>query len=120
MIHIDFPFHFDDRGRTALTDDEDHIRDMIEQFLLTNAGERVNRPDFGSGLLHAVFEPNSEALVSTLQRTAQAGLQQYLGDLITVQVLVASTEEATLRVDVRYILRRTGEERTATIEGLPV
>jgi phage baseplate assembly protein W len=116
MIHIDFPFHFDDRGRTALTDDNDHIRDMIEQFLFTNAGERVNRPTFGSGLLQVVFEPNSESLASTLQRTAQAGLQQYLGDLITVQVLVASTEESTLRVDVRYIVRRNGEARTASFE----
>jgi phage baseplate assembly protein W len=116
MIHIDFPFHFDDRGRTALTDDNAHIRDMIEQFLFTNAGERVNRPTFGSGLLQVVFEPNSESLASTLQRTAQAGLQQYLGDLITVQVLVASTEESTLRVDVRYIVRRNGEARTASFE----
>lgn len=116
MIHLDFPFHFDDRGRTALTDEDDHIRDMIEQFLFTNAGERVNRPDFGSGLLQVVFEPNSEALASMLQRTAQAGLQRYLGDLIAVQVLVISTEEATLRVNVRYIVRRSGEERIASIE----
>lgn len=116
MIHIDYPFHFDDRGRTAFTDDDDHIRDMIEQFLFTGAGERVNRPDFGGGLPQLVFEPNSDALASTVQRTAQAGLQRYLGDLITVQVLVASTEEATLRVEVRYIVRRTGETRTATFE----
>jgi phage baseplate assembly protein W len=116
MTHLDYPFHFDDRGRTSLTDEDDHIRDMIEQFLFTAAGERVNRPDFGGGLLHVLFEPNSEALVSTLQRTAQAGLQQYLGDLITVQVLVASTEESTLRVSVRYILQRNGEPRTANFE----
>ena len=32
-MNIDFPFHFDKRGRTAMTDDEDHIRDMIEEFL---------------------------------------------------------------------------------------
>ena len=49
-MNIDFPFHFDNRGRTATTDDDDHIRDMIEEFLFTNPGERVNRPDFGSGL----------------------------------------------------------------------
>lgn len=116
MTHIDFPWDFDDRGRTARTTDDDHIRDMIEQFLFTNAGERVNRPDFGSGLLHVVFEPNSDALASTLQRTAQAGLQQYLGDLISVQVLVASTEEAVLRVEVRYAVRRDGTVRTATFE----
>jgi phage baseplate assembly protein W len=116
MIHLDYPFHFDDRGRTALTDEEDHIRDMIEQFLFTNPGERVNRPDFGGGLLNLLFEPNSEALASTLQRTAQAGLQQYLGDLITVQVLVASTEASTLRVNVRYLVQRNGESRTASFE----
>ena len=116
MMHLDFPFHFDERGRTALTDEDDHIRDMIEQFLFTSIGERVNRPDFGSGLLQLVFEPNSDALASTLQRTAQAGLERHLGDLITAQVLVVSTEEAVLRVDVRYIVRRTGEVRTATFE----
>lgn len=112
MIRIDYPFDFDERGRTALTTGHDHIRDMIEQFLFTRAGERVNRPDFGGGLLDVVFEPNSDALGSSLQRTAQAGLQQYLGDLITVQVLVASTEEAVLRVDVRYLVKRSGETRT--------
>ena len=58
-MNIDFPFHSDSRGRTATTDDDDHIRDMIEQFLFTNPGERVNRPDFGSGLLQLVFAPNS-------------------------------------------------------------
>jgi len=116
MIQIDYPFRFDERGRTALTDDADHIRDMIEQFLFTRIGERVNRPDYGGGLLHLVFEPNSEALAATLQRTAQAGLQQYLGDLIRVEVLVASTEESTLRVNLRYSLRRTGETRTVSIE----
>jgi hypothetical protein len=116
MTNIDFPFRFDDRGRTARTDEDDHVRDMIEQFLFTAAGERVNRPDFGGGLAQVVFEPNSDALASTLQRTAQAGLQRYLGDLIHVQVLVASSEEAVLRVDVRYVLRRNGETRTASFE----
>ena len=41
------------------TDEDDHLRDMIEQFLLTDPGERVNRPDFGAGLRHMIFEPNS-------------------------------------------------------------
>ncbi|MEN3331900.1 MAG: hypothetical protein V7641_1265, partial [Blastocatellia bacterium] len=32
-MNIDFPFHFDSRGRTATAGDEDHIREMIEQLL---------------------------------------------------------------------------------------
>ena len=66
-MNIDSPFHFDNRGRTATTDDNDHIRDMIEQLIFTNPGERVNHPDFGSGLLQLIFAPNSPELAATLQ-----------------------------------------------------
>ncbi len=113
-MNIDFPFHFDSRGRTATTDDNDHIRDMIEQFLFTNAGERVNRPDFGSGLLQLIFAPNSPELASTLQFTVKAGLQQWLGDLIEVQELNVTSEDSTLRLDLKYLVRRTEEIRTET------
>ena len=106
-MNIDYPFHFDRRGRTAITDDEDHIRDMIEEFLFTNPGERVNRPDFGSGLLQMVFEPNSPELAAALQFTIQAGLQQFLGDLIEVQLLAVVSQDAALRVDVQYVVRRS-------------
>lgn len=73
-IHFDFPFHFDGRGRTALAGADDHIRDMIEQFLFTNPGERVNRPDYGSGVLQLIFAPNSPEVAAALQFAIQAGL----------------------------------------------
>jgi phage baseplate assembly protein W len=113
-MNIDFPFHFDQRGRTAATDDIDHIRDMIEQLLFTNPGERVNRPDFGSGLLQMVFAPNSVELAAALQFTTQAALQRYLGDVIDLQHLDVTAEEATLTVVVQYVVRETGEARTDT------
>lgn len=113
-MNIDFPFQFDSRGRTSATDDDDHIRDMIEQFLFTNAGERLNRPDFGSGLLQLIFAPNSPELASTLQFTVQAGLQQWLGDVIEVRELEVTSEEATIRVELKYLVRRTQEVRGTT------
>jgi phage baseplate assembly protein W len=113
-MNIDFPFHFDKLGRTSDTGDDDHIRDMIEQFLFTSSGERVNRPDFGSGLLGMVFEPNSPELASALQFTIQAGLQRWLGDLIEVRALEVNSQDATLRVVLHYVVRRTGEQRSDT------
>ena len=113
-MNIDFPFHFDSRGRTATTDDDDHIRDMIEEFLFTSAGERVNRPDFGSGLLGMVFEPNSQELAAALQFTIQAGLQRWLADLIEVRALEVTSQDASLRVLVQYVVRRTGQQRQET------
>lgn len=120
-MNIDFPFHFDNLGRTATTSDDDHIRDMIEQLLFTNPGERVNRPDFGSGLLQLMFAPNSPELAATLQFTMQAALQRWLGDLIEVQALEVTSEDSTLRVILQYLVRRSGEQRMETFEqgGVP-
>ena len=57
---------------------------MIEQMLFTNPGERVNRPDFGSGLMQLVFAPNSPELAAALEFTLQAALDRWLGDVIEV------------------------------------
>ena len=111
-MNIDFPFHFDGRGRTASTDDDDHIRDMIEELLFTSPGERVNRPDFGSGLLQMVFAPNSPELAAALQYTTQAALQRHLGDLIDLQTLEVNADDSKLEVVVKYVVKRTGDSRT--------
>ena len=113
-MNIDFPFHLNVRGSTASTDDNDHIRDMIEQLLFTNIGERVNRPDFGSRLREMVFAPNSFELGAALQATIQAGLQRWLGDIINVVNREVITEEATLRLIIQYVVRRTNEQQTTT------
>jgi len=109
-----FPFQFDMRGRTATTDDATHIRDMVEQLLFTAPGERVNNPDLGSGLLQMVFAPNSAELAAALQFTTQAAVQRYLGDLIDLQQLDVTAQDATLSVTVKYIIRATQQQQTNT------
>jgi phage baseplate assembly protein W len=89
---------------------------MIEQLLFTNPGERVNRPGFGSGLQQLVFAPNSQELAATTQAMVQAALHQWLGDVIQVDTVLVESDEATLRVQIEYTLRRTGESRTETFE----
>lgn len=113
-MNIDFPLHYDARGHTASTDYDDHVRDMIEQVLFTSPGERVNRPDFGSGLLQLVFGPNSPEVAAALQFAAQAALQRWLGDVIDVHALDVTSVDAALSVDVSYQVVRTGEVHTNT------
>jgi hypothetical protein len=104
-VNIDFPFHFDASGGTARCDNDAHIRDMIEQFLFTNHGERVNRPDFGSGLMQFIFAPNSPEVASALEFTIQAGLQRWLGDLIDVTELQVTAEDSSLKIVINYVVR---------------
>jgi phage baseplate assembly protein W len=102
-MNIAYPVHFNHRGRTASASDDDHIRQMIEQLLFTNPGERVNRPDFGSGILQLVFSPNSPELAAAMQFTLQAALQRWLGDLIQLQALDVSSEDSTLNISIKYL-----------------
>lgn len=111
---LDFPYRFDGLGRTATTDRDDHIRDLIEQVLFTAPGERVMRPDFGSGLLALVFEPNSSTLAATTQILVQGALQQYLSHLIAVQAVELANDDAALRVDVRYTVLLDRSTHTAS------
>jgi hypothetical protein len=112
-MNLDYPFHFDGSGRTAAADDEDHIRDMIEQLLFTNPGERVNRPDFGSGLMRLVFAPNSDELAAATQFLVQGALQQWLGEVIQVDSVQVEAEDATLSVTIQYTVRRTQQQQVA-------
>jgi len=116
MMQIDYPFHIDGRGRTACTDQDDHIRDLIEQVLFTSPGERVNRPDFGSGIIQLVFAPNSTELATATQFQVQGALQQWLGDLIQVEAVQVENEDAALKVTVQYIIRRNQQRQTAQFE----
>jgi phage baseplate assembly protein W len=111
-MNVGFPYRFDARGRTADVSDEQHVRDLIEQVLFTSPGERVNRPDFGSGLLQLVFEPAGDSLVSTVQLGVQGALQRWLDAVILVEAVDVTLEDATVRVKVRYIIRRSQTRRT--------
>jgi len=115
MNDVDFPYRVDGRGRTALAESDDaHIRELIEQVLFTVPGERVNRPDFGCGLLQLVFEPNSVELAATVQALVQGTLQQWLGHLIRVVEVDADATDGMLTVHVAYTVLANQQSRTAS------
>lgn len=109
--YLDYPFSINSRGSVGTTNEDDHIRDMIHQVLFTNPGERVNRPDFGCGLLQLVFMPNSDALATATQFTVQGALQHWLNDLIQVEQVQVKNEEERLEITVVYVKRSNGERR---------
>ena len=113
-MHIDYPFHVGRGGRTAGTDDDDYVRDLVEQVLFTAPGERVNRPSFGSGVLRLVFEPGGAEVAAATQFLVQSALQQWLADVVEVQAVHVDGDDSTLlRVAVRYRPRTAAEARTA-------
>ena len=102
MTHISFPLRLDTRGRTALAGDEAYLRGLVEQVLFTRPGERVNQPDFGSGVDRLVFAPAGDELARATQALVQGALQQFLGDLVRVEDVTVRAVDAVLEVTVIY------------------
>ena len=103
-MNLNFAYRFDGRGRTAEAALQDYVTQLVEQVLFTSPGERVNLPDFGSGLLQLPFAPNSQEMAAATQFAVQAALQKWLSDYIKVQSVTATTHDAVLSVTVSYSL----------------
>lgn len=110
---IDFPFHLDGSGRVGSTGYDDHIADMIEQVLFTAPGERVNRPQFGCGIVQMLFVPESAELTSAGRLQVQAALDRWLGKRIQAVSVDVSVEGPKLVITIQYIVLRHGGLRTS-------
>ena len=108
---IVFPFHLHRGGRHA--DRGFVIRDWIEQVLFTSPGERVNRPDFGCGLMQMTFAGLGDPVVTALEASVAGSLQRWLGEAIHVESVRVSTHESTLEVSVQYVDRQTQSRAVA-------
>jgi uncharacterized protein len=112
-MNVNFPYQFDGRGRT-LDPQDNYLRQLVEQVLFTSPGERVNLPDFGSGLLQLPFAPLSNEIAAATQFTVQGALQKWLSNLIKVQSVTATAQESKLTVTVTYAPLNTGVTQVQT------
>jgi phage baseplate assembly protein W len=115
-MQFHYPFDFETRQGVDAEVEADHVRAMIEQYLFTNPGERVNRPDFGSGLLQFVHELNSPELAAALQFTLQAGLQRWLGDVIELDGVQVTADDAQLNIWIGYTIRHSDTRSDARFQ----
>jgi hypothetical protein len=118
-----FPIQVGDLSALRTASRAQAIRQQLEQLLFTIPGERVNRPEFGCGVQRLVFGAASPEQAATAEYLVQINLQQHLGDLIDTDAVRVSVEDATLRIDILYTVRATGEERAESfsraLEGTP-
>lgn len=114
QYEVAFPLQIATQGRVAVAAYADHVEQMIEQVLFTAPGERVNRPDFGCGVLQMVFGPNAETQAAATQFLVLSALQRWLGDAIRVEAVVVAPDEGTLSITIQYVLLQTGQQRAQT------
>jgi phage baseplate assembly protein W len=110
-----FPYRVDAGGRTATTAHARYVASLVEIALLTAPGERVNRPELGTGLMHAVFAPLADEAVATVELLVRGALREQLASVLEVEDLTVRAEGAVLEVRVRYRLRADGATGEAVV-----
>ena len=118
-IHaIRFPFAVDENlGRLAEEPDYvAHVEQLMRQVLLTDPGERINRPDFGCGIRRTLFTPNSEVAAGLAQVTIFQALDRWLGEVIRVDRVEVRPHEEVLDITIAYIIKADQKQRYLNLE----
>lgn len=97
----------DPSGSFDWSRDDDSIREVMLNILLTRPGERLMRPDFGAGLLNFVHQPNNETTRNLIAATVRKALDQWDPRVIVDQVDVSPNpiQLAEVHIVIRYHLR---------------
>ena len=96
-----------DDGRINWAKDDASVRETMLNILLTRPGERLQRPDFGAGLLNFIHQPNNETtrnlIAGVVRKSLDLWEQRAIIDGVDVQASPAS--QAEVHINIRYRLR---------------
>ncbi|MCX8131163.1 MAG: GPW/gp25 family protein [Clostridia bacterium] len=106
---IAFPFCVDEKGQIKMNSLEDHIRQSIFLILNTAKGERVMRPDFGSGLNRLVFSNIDIATKALVKHEVEVALTRFEPriKLLHVDVKDDARDKGVLSITLEYKVRQT-------------
>ena len=104
-INIDFPFRDSKKGFYFKLNqtDKDAIRADLLHLLLTNKGERLYMPDFGSDLRKFIFEPNDRITHDEIKENLNGTIKRYIPNLIVDSIEFKNNEiEELIIVELKY------------------
>ncbi|MDH5682500.1 MAG: GPW/gp25 family protein [Spirochaetota bacterium] len=111
MSYVDFqgsgwgyPVELSDKGKVALSQGEELIKESIRIILGTSPGERVMRPDFGCGLQDLVFEINNTSMRSKCEFVVEEALKKWEHriEVINVSAETDNENDGVLSINIDY------------------
>lgn len=121
FLGIAFPFK---QGKTSFPEaasDNDLIKQSLVQLILTGRGERLMRPDVGSGAYSFIFESNDLILQQAIQTEVSTVIRKYEPRVILQGVEVVRGDQSNpdtsplVTVTIKYIVITTQEAQTLEI-----
>ncbi len=116
---MSFPPRVGADGHVAWSEGEANVREAIYVILMTALGERVMRPQFGTGLDRLLFEPNTVATRHMIENQVSVALSRWEPRIALESVAVApdpaDAESAIMTITYRLVATHHNDQLSMTI-----
>lgn len=104
-----FPVQVDARGRIAVSEADEDIREAIRIILGTAKGERVMRPEFGCGIYNYIYAQVNTGNLALIENAVREALETWEPriDVIRVKADPSAAADGKLLVTIDYTVRST-------------
>lgn len=89
-------------GQLALSKNEKAVSQSIRNLILTNFGERLFNPNFGSDVYKTLFEPNFTEDLNLLEQRIRFSIENFEPRAILEEVIVRSSEKTDFSMNPEY------------------
>lgn len=101
----------DASGRVSWAKNDSSIRESLLNILLTRPGERLQRADFGAGLLNFIHQPNNETTRNLIAGVVRKSIQLWENRIVVerVDVSPSPTHLADVHINIRYRMKHLNQ-----------
>ena len=88
-------------------------KNQLINYILTNPGERLFDPGFGSGIRSLLFEPNTN--LDTISDNLKEGIEAYVQNIIVKDVSAVSDDNNVVYIQISYSINNQSDELTLAL-----
>ncbi len=108
FINIRFPFYDSEKGYFIDMNKQNKraVKSNLMHLLLTNKGERLYSPDFGTDLKKYLFEPNNVSVQNDIRNDTQKAIYRYIPNLKVdrLEVIPLEGQDHSVIVKLEYTI----------------
>ena len=108
FINIRFPFYDSEKGYFIDMNKQNKraVKSNLMHLLLTNKGERLYSPDFGTDLKKYLFEPNIVLVQNDIRNEIQKAIDRYIPNLKVdrLEVIPLEGQDHSVIVKLEYTI----------------
>jgi phage baseplate assembly protein W len=115
-IGVSLPFNTPGVFKSTYTT-KDQIKSNLLNLLLTDIGERIMNPNFGTLLRRFLFEGITDNNIESLRESISNSIAIYIPEIIVLEIIVSpNTDYNSIELNVNYVLRISNTPDQVTVQ----